>query len=74
MTRSVYILDLSTPQGPVLAQLRIAASVTKGKMAQVLDVHPDTVSRYESPTSTIPLTKALEYLNHLGVECALTYR
>jgi len=68
------VLYSDAPIGPVLGQLRLAQGMTKGKMAQLLDVHPDTVSRYEDDPSTISLEMAVKYCEQLTIHLSLCYR
>lgn len=69
-----YALSPGENVGPALATLRIAAGVTKGRMAQVLNCHADTVSRYESTPSTITLERAVAYCHYLNIDVALFIR
>lgn len=69
-----YILYPDVPVGRTLAQLRTASNVTKGKMAQLLDVNPDTIARYERDPSTISLEQAIAYCDHLNIELMVRYR
>ena len=74
MSYKPYTLQPEDGVGYTLTQLRVAAGITKGKMAQVLNVHPDTITRYESHTSTISLSQAVKYCDFLDIEISVRYR
>lgn len=68
-----YVLHISQPPGPILAQLRIAKQVRKKEMARHLDCNPDTITRYENNPSTIPLETAMRYCAYLGIELSVNF-
>lgn len=74
MSHTPYILFPDVAVGRTLAQLRIASGMTKGKMAQLLNVNPDTITRYESDPSTISLQQATRFCDELNIEITVRYR
>lgn len=74
MNYQPYILLPDVPVGHTLAQLRTATGMTKGKMAQLLDVNADTITRYEKDPSTISLEQAIRYCDQLNIELSVRYR
>lgn len=69
-----YVLYNDANVGYTLKQLRLAAGVTAGRMAQVMDCDKNTITRWESERSPIKLQKAVEYLDYLGIEMSVRYR
>lgn len=69
-----YILYPDTNVGHTLKQLRLAAGVTAGRMAQVLDCDKNTITRWERAESPIKLQTAVEYLDYLGIEMSVRYK
>lgn len=69
-----YILYADANVGHTLKQLRTAAGVTAGRMAQVMDCDKNTITRWEGERSPIKLQKAAEYLDFLGIELSVRYR
>lgn len=69
-----YVLFPDTDVGHTLKQLRTAANVTAGRMAQVMDCDKNTITRWEGKDSPIKLSKAVEYLDYLGIDVSVRYR
>lgn len=69
-----YVLQKGDSVGRILDQLRTASGMTKGSMAHKLNVHPDTIARYEGDISTISLVQAINYCDQLNIEITVRYR